>query len=278
MNTSELMLDTGHKEEAVMKDLIVIKCGGSTLDQLTPSFFNTITDLVKSGKKVIIVHGGGPHINQTLNQLNIESTFVNGLRKTTLDVLQAVEMVLCGKVNKALVTKVQLADTLAVGLSGLDGGLMKVEAVDEENLGFVGEPVQINTDLIYQLLDQHLVPVIAPIGMNEEGHHYNVNADSAAAAIARATQAEELVFVTDVDGILKNGDLIESATCEEVDQLIEEGTVYGGMIPKVKAAMKSLTGNVQSVTIMNGKSDQSLFNGDLIGTKISKSLSNQPVM
>jgi acetylglutamate kinase len=266
------------RERKKMKELIVIKCGGSTLDQLTSSFFRSIIEMKNSGKNIIIVHGGGPHINQVLEQMNVESTFVKGLRKTTEDVLEAVEMVLCGKVNKKLVTSIQQVEGLAVGLSGCDGKLLTVRPVDQDNLGFVGEPTDINTTLIDSLLAEGFIPVIAPIGVNEEGTHYNVNADSVAAAIANAFGARELVFVTDVDGILQDDHLLPKASCEEIEQLITDGTIYGGMIPKVVAAMKSLTGNVKSVVIMNGKSDQSLYDGELIGTKIFKSENTQHVV
>ncbi|WP_207634139.1 acetylglutamate kinase [Halalkalibacter urbisdiaboli] len=253
-----------------MSEIVVIKCGGSTIAELSDSFFQSIVDLKKSGKHPILVHGGGPDINQLLQQLNIKSVFVDGLRKTTTDVLNTVEMVLCGKVNKQLVTSIQKVGGQAIGLSGCDGKLIEVKAVDEAKLGFVGEPVKINEALLHSLISQTYIPVIAPVGVNNEGTHFNVNADSAAAWIAFALGAQELVFVTDVDGILKDGVRLDEVTTVEIENYIEDGTIYGGMIPKVKGAIKSLSGTLQSVLIMNGKGSSLSENGQLVGTKIMK--------
>ncbi|WP_100404887.1 acetylglutamate kinase [Bacillus solitudinis] len=253
-----------------MSEIVVIKCGGSTIAELSDSFFQSIVDLKKKGKHPILVHGGGPDINKLLQQLNIKSVFVDGLRKTTADVLSTVEMVLCGKVNKQLVTSIQKVGGQAIGLSGCDGKLIEVKAVDEAKLGFVGEPVNINKALLYSLIEQSYIPIIAPVGVNKDGTHFNVNADSAAAWVAFALGAQELVFVTDVDGILKDGNRLDEVTTTEIENYIEDGTIYGGMIPKVKGAIKSLSGSLQSVLIMNGKGSSLTKNGQLVGTKITK--------
>lgn len=253
-----------------MKDIVVIKCGGSTISELSDTFFKSVIQMKKDGKYPIIVHGGGPMINQLLQKLEIKSEFVDGLRKTTEDVLETAEMVLCGKVNKQLVTNIQLAGGLAVGLSGCDGKLIEVEPINEGMLGYVGEPTSININLLNALLDQEMIPVIAPIGINQFGAHYNVNADSAAGAIARALQAEQLVFVTDVDGILKNGECLQAVTEDDIEMLIIDGTIYGGMIPKVKAALATLS-DVESVMIMNGKNTTVKEDGSVKGTVITKS-------
>ncbi|KMK74766.1 acetylglutamate kinase [Alkalihalobacillus pseudalcaliphilus] len=253
-----------------MNSIVVVKCGGSTITELTDSFFESIKQLQMSGKHPIIVHGGGPAINEMLTKLEIPSTFIDGLRKTTEEVLDTAEMVLCGKMNKQLTRKLQSVGAKSIGLSGSDGQLIVAEAVDEEKFGFVGEPIQINTDLLVHLLHQGYIPVIAPIGIGVSGQRYNINADSAAASIASKLGAEELVFVTDVDGILKDEQLVPTITSEEIEAFMSDGTIYGGMIPKVKAAVQSLTGSLQSVWIMNGKGSSLISNGTLYGTKIIK--------
>ncbi|MCL7748188.1 acetylglutamate kinase [Halalkalibacter alkaliphilus] len=254
-----------------MKDVVVIKCGGSTIAELSDEFYKSVVKMQKDGKHPIVVHGGGPAINQLLQKLDIKSEFVDGLRKTTEDVLDTAEMVLCGKVNKQVVTSLYQAGGQAVGLSGCDGQLIEVEPVNEGMLGYVGEPTKVNTNLLSSLMELDMIPVIAPIGINAEGTHYNVNADSAAAAIAKELGAEQLVFVTDVDGILKDGKCLEKVTIEEIESYIADGTIYGGMLPKVRAALSTLTGNIQSVMIMNGKSTNVGKDGSVQGTTILKS-------
>ncbi|WP_017726894.1 acetylglutamate kinase [Halalkalibacterium ligniniphilum] len=253
-----------------MKEKIVIKCGGSILDSLSDSFFASIQQLKEQGKEPIVVHGGGPAINEMLELKGVESTFVNGLRKTTKDVLDVAEMVLCGKVNKQLVSKLQLAGLPTVGLSGCDGQLITVEPVDSEGLGYVGEPTAVNDNLLLTMLEQGYVPVIAPIGVGDDGAHYNINADSAAAAIASAIGAVELMFVTDVPGILKQGEVIEKLTTADVEQLMKDGTIHGGMIPKVKAAVASLTNELHSVLIVDGRQAFLKEEGKFTGTIIQK--------
>ncbi|OLO40640.1 acetylglutamate kinase [Alkalihalophilus pseudofirmus] len=253
-----------------MKEIVVVKCGGSTIGELSDEFFLSIKSLKDAGKSPVIVHGGGPEINKLLTVMKIESEFINGLRKTTKDVLDTAEMVLCGKVNKNLVLKLQGAGLNSIGLSGCDGKLMTAKPIDKERLGFVGEPVSVNKQMLEQLIDSDLVPVIAPIGLGENGERYNINADTAAGVIADALIAKQLLFVTDVPGILKNGTLLEQVTTEEVEQLIESGTIYGGMIPKVKAAIKSLQGKIEAVMIVNGKGTSLTKHGSIVGTKVIK--------
>lgn len=239
-----------------MDNVVVIKCGGSTMAELSDSFFENVVEMQREGKQPIIVHGGGPAINEMLEKLAISSVFIDGLRKTTSEVLETAKMVLCGKVNKEVVTKIYKAGGRAVGLSGCDGGLITAKAIDKDKLGYVGDPVAINRELLETLMRMELIPVIAPIGIDEEGVHYNINADSAAGAIAKAMDAKQLVFVTDVDGILKDGECLEQVTAEEVEHYIADGTIYGGMIPKVKAALSTLNETLQSVKIMNGKAEK----------------------
>ncbi|NEU29699.1 acetylglutamate kinase [bacterium LRH843] len=254
-----------------MKDIVVIKCGGSTMSELSDSFYQSVVAMKESGKHPIIVHGGGPAINELLKKLDVKSEFIEGLRKTTSEVLETAKMVLCGNVNKEVVTRLQQAGGQAVGLSGCDGRLLQVRAIDEKKFGFVGEPTNVNSTFLLSLLDMNMIPVIAPIGISSEGVHYNVNADSAAGAIAKEIGAKQLVFVTDVDGILKDGQCLEKVTEKEIEDYIADGTIYGGMLPKVRAALSSLTETLHSVTIINGKSTSVSENGTMKGTTILKS-------
>ncbi|WP_077617282.1 acetylglutamate kinase [Bacillus sinesaloumensis] len=254
-------------------ETIVIKCGGSILSELSDSFFSSIKELKYKGYRVVIVHGGGPEIAQTLSSLNIKSDFVNGLRRTTKEVLDVVEMVLSGTVNKSVVIELEKAGIPAVGLSGCDAGLLKAKPVDLENLGYVGEVEQVNVSFLDTILSQDYVPVLSPIGMDGEFTRYNINADTAAASVAIALKAKHLLFVTDVDGIKKDDKVLPSLSTESVVTLIEEGTIYGGMIPKVKAALSALNdGGLNEITIINGKGSLLSVDGTLKGTKIVKEL------
>lgn len=252
-----------------MKNVVVIKCGGSTVEQLSDSFFQSVKELQDTGFAPVIVHGGGPAIKRMLGLLNVNSEFVNGLRKTDEQVMEVVEMVLSGSVNKSLVRKLEKTGTAAVGLSGSDNHLIEAIPIDEQRLGLVGEVSNVNTDLIVDLLERQIVPVIAPVGLSRSGRCYNINADTAAGAIALALDAEKLLFVTDVPGILKNGELLQTVTEEEVRSYIADQTIYGGMIPKVEAAMKSLQGNLDEVIITAANSGI-IKNGHIAGTIIQK--------
>lgn len=251
-----------------MSDVIVVKCGGSTLQELSSDFFSSIKLLQSMNMKPVIVHGGGPEINRLLEKLEVTSEFVNGLRKTTTEVLEVAEMVLTGKVNKILVTKLQQVGVTSLGLSGCDGELLKAKAIDHSSLGYVGEVSSVNDVLLQKLLDMNIVPVIAPIGIDESGNHYNINADTAAGAIAESLQAKQMIFATDVAGIMKQNQLQKVVTIEDIEGMIQDGTIYGGMIPKVKAAMKCLQGKIEEVFIVNGIEGKIALNGELIGTKI----------
>ncbi|MEH7388351.1 acetylglutamate kinase [Bacillus sp. JJ1521] len=252
---------------------IVIKCGGSILAELSDPFFNSIKELKESGYRVVVVHGGGPEIGQTLASLKIESEFVNGLRKTTKEVLNVVEMVLSGTVNKNVVMELEKAGIPSVGLSGCDAKLITAKPVNIEELGYVGEIEHVNVSFLDFLLSQNYVPVISPIGIDEDFTKYNINADTAAASVAIHLKAEHLLFVTDVDGIKKDGEILPALSTDSVLTLIEEGTIYGGMIPKVKAALSALhDGGLNEITIINGKSSLLSVDGSLKGTKIIKEL------
>jgi acetylglutamate kinase len=256
--------------EKKMADTVVIKCGGSVLSELSEAFFHSLKEMKSRGMNIVIVHGGGPEIGQMLKQLNIKSEFVNGLRKTTNEVLEVVEMILAGKVNKQLVSLLQKKGLKAIGLSGIDANLIEAKPMDVEHLGYVGEVTHVNHSLLQQLAASEYIPVIAPIGFDQTGQKYNINADTAAGAVAMALEAKHLLFVTDVPGILRNGTLVEHATVEMILEMIDEGTIYGGMIPKVKAAMESIAGSLREVIIVSGKLPFFSANGEICGTKVMK--------
>lgn len=251
-----------------MEEIIVLKAGGSSVADLSDAFFDNIKALQQAGLKPVIVHGGGPAIKEMLEKLDIEFEFVDGLRKTTDEMMDIVEMVLSGNVNQALSRRVNETGIHAVGISGSDRHLLQATPIDFERYGLVGEVSNVNADFIYTLLEQNLVPIISPVAIGADGKRYNVNADTAAGAVASALGAKQLIFVTDVPGILQDGELLEEVTTEQIEELIEDGTIFGGMIPKVKAAMKGLTSNVQEVMIVNGKHSELENETALAGTTI----------
>ncbi|WP_176585119.1 acetylglutamate kinase [Priestia megaterium] len=251
--------------------IVVVKCGGSIVNQLTSAFFESIQQLKANGYQIIVVHGGGPDIQDTLTKLHIETEFVDGLRKTSKEALEVVTMVLAGKVNKQLVKDLQKSNLKALGLSGIDGLLLKAEAIDVERLGYVGEVKGVNDTLLKQLTDSKYIPVVSSIGADEEGNSYNINADVAAGAVAQAVNAEKLMFVTDVKGVLKDGALLPELTKSEIDTLIEEKVIYGGMIPKVTSAVNALSPLLEEVHIISGTDGFLDKEGKLIGTAIKYS-------
>lgn len=246
------------------------------LDNLPRSFYEDIISLHQTGKWTpIIVHGGGPLITSLLKNLNIETKFVNGLRVTNNQVLDVVEMVLSGSVNKQVVRNLIEAGGSAYGISGVDGSLLKARPTDASDiLGFVGEVTAVNHKVIEGIVNQGYIPVISPIGIDEHGQRYNINGDVAASAIAKALEAN-LCFISDIPGILaeKNGQKtkLDKVSKAEVEELIANQTIYGGMIPKVTAAIDGLVHQIPEVGIINGLEKNSLIdysNGKIIGTKI----------
>jgi len=211
------------------------------------------------GLKPVIVHGGGPEINQMLKRLDIQSEFINGLRVTTKETMEVVEMVLAGKVNKQIVEMISGQGGSAVGITGKDGKILKTKKLvkDGADLGFVGEIEEVNTSLIHTLMDNGFIPVISPIGSDDEGNTYNINADYAAVAIASALKAEKLVFLTDVEGVLKDKNdsstLVSYLNDEEAKAYIESGIIAGGMIPKVECCMEAIEQGVSMVHILDGR-------------------------
>ena len=237
---------------------IVVKFGGHAMvdPALTESFAADIALLRQVGMRPIVVHGGGPQIAQMLERLNVSTKAVDGLRITDEPTMEIVEMVLAGKINKDVVTALNKAGGTAVGLSGKDGRLLlaeKVQRDDGVDLGFVGQPKHVNTAVIEAIRDAGLIPGIAPIGVDENGQGYNTNADAAAGAIAAALKAERLIMLTDVDGVKdKAGELVSEIRRADIAGLVEDGTVSGGMIPKLEMCAAAVTSGVGAAVIQNG--------------------------
>jgi acetylglutamate kinase len=235
---------------------IVIKYGGSaqTDPELRASFAVDVVLLKYIGLRPVIVHGGGPQIGATLKRLGRESTFVDGLRVTDDETMEVVEMVLGGKLNREIVALVQQAGGRALGLTGSDGGMLRVERLREPDLGRVGSVVEVDPAAIRAATDAGFVPVIAPIGVDAQGVTHNVNADEAAGAIAIALHAEKLILLTDVEGVKDaGGRLIRQLGVQEARKQIAEGTIRGGMIPKVECCMRALEGGVASSHVIDGR-------------------------
>ncbi len=265
------MLTLTHKAEILVEALpyiqrfagkrIVIKYGGNAMlsQELTKKVLQDITLLKYIGLSPIVVHGGGPEINQTLSNLGIESKFAGGLRVTDAATMEVVQMVLAGKINKEIVAKLNQLGGKAIGLCGKDAGLLQAEKqppVGGVDLGFVGRITGVNTSLLALLTDDEYIPVIAPIGVGKQGESYNINADTAAAEIASAIRAEKLMFLTDVDGIRAQADdpstLIPVIGAKEIAGMIEDGSIAGGMIPKVQGCLESLKHGVRRTHILDG--------------------------
>ena len=230
---------------------MVIKLGGSTLEGLNEAFFRNFKALQDEGYQLIITHGGGPAINRELAKANIQSHTVNGLRVTSEHMIDIVQSTLIGKVNPALVHELNAAGITAVGLNGFDGTLLESTYLDKETYGFVGEVTNVNTALLDALTATGIVPVIACIGATKEGQALNINGDTVASEIALAVKAESLLLVTDVAGIRINDEYQKEVTEADINGWIEEGHIYGGMIPKVQGAVACLHAGIPSVQIVN---------------------------
>jgi acetylglutamate kinase len=254
----------------------VMKCGGSTLTALPDAFFRDLKRLQDEGAAPVIVHGGGPAISETLGKLGIETEFVNGLRKTNEAVLDVVEMVLSGLINKEIVRKIEQAGAKAIGLSGVDGGLIRAKPVaDAHKVGLVGDVTGVNAALIEGIAAMGYMPVIAPVGIGNNGQRYNINADTAAGAVASHLGVQRMIVVTDVPGILRTIDgekrVLPVVTVQDIEAMIASGEIYGGMIPKVRAAVQCIQGNVKEVVIVDGAEPNVLsrvLGGEPIGTRI----------
>ena len=247
---------------------VVVKYGGHAMGdaELGAAFARDIALLKQSGVNPIVVHGGGPQIGAMLNQMGIESKFEGGLRVTDRRTVEIVEMVLAGSINKEIVALINAEGEWAIGLCGKDGNMVFAEKArktikDPESniervldLGFVGEPVEVDRTLLDLLARSEMIPVIAPVAPGRDGHTYNINADTFAGAIAGAVNAARLLFLTDVPGVLdKDGKLIDELTVAQAQALIADGTISGGMIPKVETCIEAIEGGVEGVVILNGK-------------------------
>lgn len=237
---------------------VVAKYGGNAMTdpQLKKSVMQDILLLQLVGVKVILVHGGGPEISAMLKKLSIESHFENGLRVTDDDTMEVVQMVLAGKVNKSLAADLSALGGRAVGLCGIDGGLIKVHQKNEK-LGHVGEIDEINTKILDDLLDGGFIPVISSIGIDDDGNPYNINADTAAAKIAAALHAESMVVMSNINGVLRDKDdetsLISQMSLADAEELKKSGIIAGGMIPKVDCCTNAVKEGVKKVFIINGE-------------------------
>ncbi|CAK7191870.1 Acetylglutamate kinase [Commensalibacter sp. Nvir] len=249
-------------------DTIVVKYGGHAMvdDNLSNAFGRDIALLKQVGINPVVVHGGGPQINKMLERMEVKTTFVDGLRVTNEAIIDVIEMVLAGTVNKQVVTLINQAGVLAVGISGKDGGLIEARKLTKQvwddslkkekiiDLGLVGEPVNIDPRVIYALSGSGLIPVVAPIGMDKHGQTYNINADTVAGGIAGAVGASRLFMLTDVPGVMdKKGNLIPELTEEEAKEAIVTGVISGGMIPKIETCLQAVKSGAQAAVIMDGR-------------------------
>ncbi|MBO4301575.1 MAG: acetylglutamate kinase [Desulfovibrio sp.] len=255
--------------------VVVIKYGGHAMDkpELSAAFASDLALLHKQGMRFVIVHGGGPQISTLLQRLNIESRFADGLRITDQATMEAVEMVLCGQVNKAVVNELTRQGTPAAGISGRDGGLLQAR-IKDPLLGLVGTVENVNPALPHTLLDAGFVPVVAPVASGPEGQALNINADTAAGALAGALKAEYFVLISDVPGVLDaHGRLITTLTRTEANTLRQSNVITGGMIPKVEACLYALEKGCQHALILDGRAPSSLrrylLDDDHLGTVIN---------
>ena len=258
---------------------VVVKYGGNAMvnEKLKEQVMEDIVLLWLIGVKVVLVHGGGPEINETMTRFGKKAEFVNGLRVTDKETVDIVQMVLAGKVNKTLVNLIQMKGGHAVGLSGIDGGILEAKMRDEA-LGYVGEITKVRTQPITDLLEKNYIPVVSTVASDRLGNTYNINGDTAAAYIAGALGAERLIMMTDIAGILKDKDdpstLIPYISVEDARKLYESGVISGGMVPKVDCCIEALERGVNNVVIMDGRIPHSilmeLLTDEGAGTMVTK--------
>ncbi len=267
--------------QKLYKKTIVIKYGGNAMksEELKHSVMEDITLLKFIGANPIIVHGGGPDISSALQTYQVESRFINGLRVTDKETMAIAQMVLVGKTNKEIVSLISHVGGKAIGLSGIDGALLTCKKMytevdgEKQDIGFVGDVVKVNDNLISLVTNDEYIPVIAPVGVDENGQSYNVNADLAASAVAKAVGAEKLIFLTDVEGVMDgDGKVFYELTKKDVETYIGNGTISGGMAPKVTACVEAIDSGVGRVHIIDGRIPHSIlleiFTHTGIGTMI----------
>ncbi len=279
LEKAEVLIEALPYIQRFNRKIIVIKYGGSAMidEGLKMNVIEDATLLKLVGFKPIIVHGGGKEISAWMERAGVKSEFYNGFRVTDAASMEIVEMVL-NKVNKSLVEKVEQLGVHAVGVSGKDGGMLHVEKklVKGKDIGFVGDVTSVNPKILYDLLEKDFLPIVAPIGLDDDYNSYNVNADDAAAAIAKAVNAEKLAYLSDVEGVLKDADdpssLISELRLSDADRLIDEGIISGGMIPKIKNCVDVVESGVERVHILDGRIPHCLlleiFTNKGIGTAI----------
>lgn len=243
---------------------VVVKYGGNAMinDTLKQQVMEDVVLLWLIGVKIVLVHGGGPEISDHMKKVGKEAVFVDGLRVTDKETMEIVQMVLAGKVNKGLVNLLEMKGGKAIGLSGLDGHMIKAKSKNEK-LGFVGEITHVDTLPIEDILEKGYIPVISTVGCDDEGNAYNINGDTAAAKIAGALGAERLIMMTDIDGILMDKNdpstLIHEITIAESKKLYDDGIISGGMLPKVECCVNAIRGGVKNVIIMDGRVPHSIL-------------------
>ena len=260
LQKAEVLIEALPYIQRFNRKIIVVKYGGSAMvdEELKKHVIQDVTLLKLVGFKPIIVHGGGKEISRWVGKVGMEPKFVNGLRVTDADTMEVAEMVL-NKVNKELVTMIQSLGVNAVGISGKDGGLLKVEKKysNGEDIGFVGEITEVNPQILYDLLEKDFLPIICPVGMDAEYNSYNINADDAACAIAKAVKAEKLAFLTDIEGVYKDpkdkDTLISELRVSEARELIGDGFIGGGMLPKLNNCIDAIENGVSRVHILDGR-------------------------
>ena len=244
--------------------IVVVKYGGNAMinEELKQQVMEDIALLWLIGVKVVLVHGGGPEISETMKKLGKQAVFIDGLRVTDRETVDIVQMVLAGKINKTLVNLIQMKGGHAVGLSGIDGGILEAK-VKDERLGYVGEITKVRPQPIMDLLEKNYIPVVSTVAGDRLGNTYNINGDTAAAYLAGALGAERLIMMTDIAGILRDKDdpatLIPQITVSEAKKLYDEGIISGGMIPKVDCCIEALEHGVNNVVIMDGRIPHSIL-------------------
>ncbi|MDR1954050.1 MAG: acetylglutamate kinase [Clostridiales Family XIII bacterium] len=255
---------------------IVVKYGGAAMtdETLKTSVMRDIVLLTSVGMRVVLVHGGGPEISRILRRLGKESVFVGGLRYTDEETAEIVSMVLAGKVNKSLVSLVHKCKGRAIGLCGVDGGMLRAKKLDSADLGYVGEIVAVDTSAVEIAIAEGFIPIVATVGIGDDGQVYNINADTAAAALAAALKAEKLISLTDVRGVLADKDnedsLIANISLSRIPELIGRGVISGGMIPKIESCADAIGRGLKEAVIIDGRIEHSilleLFSDTGIGT------------
>lgn len=244
--------------------IVVVKYGGNAMinEKIKEQVMEDIVLLWLIGVKIVLIHGGGPEISETMEKLGKKSEFVNGLRVTDKETVDIVQMVLAGKINKSLVNFLETKGGKAMGISGIDGRLIEAEMKDEK-LGYVGAITEINIEPVVDLLEKGYIPVISTVGCDKNGNTYNINGDTAAAYIAGALSAKRLIMMTDISGILKDKDdastLIPYVTVSEAEKLKKQGIISGGMIPKVECCIEAIQRGVKNVIIMDGRVPHSIL-------------------